>query len=185
MIDHLLESREFMITTISDEEILAAAAILAKLQPGYLPEPLFDQITRLHVTSTVVLALLRITDSATPEILLIRRGTGPNEPIWPGHWHLPGTMLRPTDAEGGYDDAFKRLLSETGELAGTALKHGTAFVRTAFTKTKRGPELTQVFVAEIKGEPKAGKFFPVDKLPRPIIEHELAYIQEATAKLLS
>ena len=170
---------------LTDKEIAHVATLLAQLEPGYLPELIFDQVTRLHVTATVVVVPLRKTTSGV-EVLLVQRGTGPTEPVWPGHWHLPGTMIRPSDSEGHFEEAFNRIFhgdkhNGHGELGGTNIQGEPTFVRTAFTKTKRGPELTQVFYAPVVGDPKAGKFFPVTKLPLPHLEHEVAYIQEAAA----
>ncbi len=165
-----------MVFELSEEEINKAADLLSKLQPGYLPQRLFDEVNRLHVSSTVVVVPLRRT-AAGPEVLLIKRGHGPTDPVWPGHWHLPGTMLRPTDKEGDYSDAFRRILQS--ELKNTAISGEPEFIRTAFTETKRGREHTQLFWVEVTGEPREGAFFPVDGLPSPIIEHEKAYIQEA------
>ncbi|HEU4984393.1 MAG TPA: NUDIX hydrolase [Nitrososphaera sp.] len=155
--------------------------MLAKLQPGYLPQRLFDEVNRLHVSSTIVIVPLRRAQTGL-EVLLIKRGFGPTDPVWPGHWHLPGTMLRPNDKEGDYSDAFQRILQ--GELKNTATSGEQQFILTAFTETKRGREHTQLYWIEIVGEPAEGEFFPVDQLPSPIIEHEKAYIQEA-AKIAS
>jgi len=167
---------------LNDDEIALAAGLLAKLEPGYLPEQLFDQIVRLHVNSTVVVVpLKKIAEEV--QVLLIQRGTGPNEPVWPGHWHLPGSMLRPTDIEGSYSSAFARVLH--GELNGVALGGEPIFVRAAFTQTKRGRELTQLYYVSVVGEPTHGAFFPLDNLPRPIIEHETVYIEEAAKAFLS
>lgn len=166
---------------LSEEEITAAANLLSKLEPGYLPQRLFDEINRLHVTSTIVIVPLRRTAEGL-QVLLVQRGHGPTDPVWPGHWHLPGTMLRPNDKEGDYSDAFRRILQ--GELNDTATSGEPTLIRTAFTETKRGREHTQLYWVEVTGEPAQGTFFPVNELPSPIIQHEPAYIQEA-AKIAS
>ena len=161
---------------MSEEEINKAAALLSKLKPGYLPQRLFDEINRLHVTSTVVVVpLVRLADG--PQVLLVQRGYGPNEPVWPGHWHLPGTMLRPDDKEGSYSDAFKRILD--GELGGVATSGQPEYVLTGFTETKRGREHTQVYWIEVTGKPVIGSLFPVSNLPIPNLEHEIPYIKAA------
>lgn len=162
---------------LTDDEIDLAASLLAKLEPGYLPTPIFDQVVRLVVTSTIVIAPLRLTPGGV-EVLLRMRGDEPTNPIWPGHWHLAGTMLRPSDKEGDYSSAFARLQDELG-AANTITPGSLHFVRTASTQTKRGREQTRVYFMAVGDEPLRGEFFPVDKLPRPIIEHEVAYIGEA------
>lgn len=165
-----------MVFNLSEEEINKAAGLLARLEPGYLPQRLFDEINRLHVTSTVVIAPLKRTPDGI-QILMTRRGNGPTDPVWPDHWHLPGSMLRPTDKEGDYSDAFSRILD--GELKGVEIEGRPVFLRTAFTETRRGRELTQVYYVMVQGEPPEGTLFPVNQLPSPLLEHEVPYIQEA------
>lgn len=165
---------------LTGDEINLVASLLAKLEPGYLPEPIFDQAVRLVVCSTIVIVPLKKTPRGLA-VLLRPREKDRDDPVWPGFWHLPGTMLRPSDKEGDYSDAFGRLL--LGEIGTNQTSSSLTFVRTAFTKTKRGPEHTQLYYMLVDGEePAGGRFFPIDKLPKPIIEHEVGYIKEA-AKL--
>jgi hypothetical protein len=165
--------------SLTEDEIKQAASLLSKLQPGYLPQRLFDEINRLHVTSTVVVVpFVRMPQGL--HVLLIQRGTGPNDPVWPGHWHLPGTMLRPTDKPGDYTDAFARIFD--GELAGARRAGEPSPLKTAFTQTKRGHELTPLYFVELVEAPRVGRLFPVDALPSPIIEHEPAYIRAAAQR---
>lgn len=164
----------------TSDEIHTAAAILAKLEPGYLPEPIFDQVTRLVVTSTVVIVALKQTPDG-PKVLLRMRGDELTNPIWPGHWHLPGTMLRPTDNETDYSSAFARLLKGELGMGDTTLSASLQYVRTAFTQTKRGREVTRIYYVQLPDEPVRGELFPVDDLPKPIIEHEVNYIREVAA----
>ena len=162
--------------SLTADEISQAADLLAKLEPGYLPEPIFDQAVRLVVCSTIVIVPLKKTPRGL-EVLLRPREKDRDDPIWPGYWHLPGTMLRPSDKEGDYTDAFRRLLE--GEIGTTQTSDSLVFMRTAFTKTRRGPEHTQLYYMPVDSdELPGGQFFPVDKLPQPIIEHEIAYIKE-------
>lgn len=164
---------------LSDEEIKLAADLLSKLDIGYLPTPIFDQTIRLVVCSTIVIVPLKQTAKGF-EVLLRLRGDEPTNPVWPNHWHLPGTMLRPTDKPGDYSDAFNRLQDEMG---GTVRHDQLRFIRTAFTQTKRGRELTQLYYMMVTGGKKLrGAFYPIDKLPAPILEHEIAYIREAASK---
>lgn len=168
---------------LTGDEINLAASLLAKLQPGYLPEPLFDQITRLVVCSTIVVVVCKKTPQGLQVLLCKREGDKPGNRTWPGHWHLPGTMLRPSDKAGDYSDAFNRLLQ--GELGSTIPQSSLHFIRTAFAQTKRGHEHTSLHYLVIDtDEPLQGQFFPLNQLPKPLIEHEVPYIQEAV-KLVS
>lgn len=167
---------------LNSDEIEVAAGLLAKLELGYVPEPLFDQLTRLMVCSTIVIVPLKQTPQGWQVLLCKRGGAGPGNRTWPDHWHLPGTMLRPSDKEGDFSDAFDRLLK--GEIGSTVSSRSLHFIRTAFTETKRGRELNQLYYVLItKDEPLNGTFFPVDNLPTPIIEHEIAFIKEAAASV--
>ena len=162
--------------SLSETEINTAASLLAKLEAGFLPQRLFDQITRLHVTATVVCVPLKQTAEG-PQVLLIQRGSGAHDPVWPGYWHLPGGMIRPTDTPGSYRDVFERILQ--GEMKGVPLAGEPVFVQTTFADTRRGRELAQIYYVLLEGEPTVGAFFPVDKLPEPIIEHEPPYVRAA------
>lgn len=160
--------------SLTEDEISRAAGLLAKLEPGYLPEKLFIEINRLHVASTVVVVPLKRAKNGV-EVLLIERGS--DDPIWPNYWHLPGTMLRPSDKEGDYSDAFRRIFED--ELQNIKTIGEPEHVKTAFTETRRGREHTPVYWIEVIDQPKEGRFFPINNLPARKIEHETAYIQEA------
>lgn len=167
---------------LTGDEINLVASLLKKLEPGYLPEPIFDQVVRLVVCSTIVVVPLKKTAQGL-QVLLRPRDQDRDDPIWPGHWHLPGTMLRPSDKKGDYSDAFDRLLRD--ELGCTIKRDQLHFIRTHFTQTKRGPEHTPLYYLLVNDDqPLNGRFFPVDDLPTPIIKHEAAYIQEA-AKIVA
>jgi hypothetical protein len=162
---------------LSEAEITTAASLLAKLEPGYLPQALFNEFTRLSVTATVVLVVLH-KGADEPEVLLVQRE--PNDPIWPSYWHLPGSVLRPNDHEGDYRDAFKRII--TSELGGINVQTDPLLIRTAFTQTKRGREITRVYTTTTKEAPKNGALFRINELPQVMIDHELSYIQSAISK---
>ena len=77
-----------------DELANLAAECLERLEPGRQPLPLFTQLARLVVTSTVEMVPLKNTGE-NPKVLLAKRSD--DDPWWPGQWHLPGTVLLPTD----------------------------------------------------------------------------------------
>lgn len=103
-----------------------------------------------------------------------------DDPVWPEYWHLPGTMLRPNDKAGDYTDAFRRILKD--ELQNVSISSEPTFFKLAFTETLRGRESTQIYAVEVTGKPTQGKFFPVNQLPVPRIDHETTYIQEVAAQ---
>ncbi len=159
---------------LSEDEIQQAADLLAKLQPGFLPLPIFIQLARLTVTPVIELVPLRLRND-TVEVLLMQRP--PDDPTWPGLWHTPGTVLRATDQEGSYRDAFERLLND--ELAGVIAQSEPQFVETLFHQVKRGRECAQVFYMEVSGEPIEGKYFAAEKLPENTVDTQWNFIKHA------
>ena len=108
---------------MSKEELAAlAAACLERLEPGRQPFSLFEQLARHVVTSTVEIVPLLQSDGAQ-KVLLARRPD--DDPWWPGMWHLPGTILLPSDAANDtrdYDTPIERLLHD--EFHGSIAKVG-------------------------------------------------------------
>jgi hypothetical protein len=159
---------------LDDVAIAEVARLLGKLKPGYLPTPIFDEVARLYVTATIVIVPLYMAPHHA-SVQLVKRRNG--DPVWPSYWHLPGTVLRPTDHEGDFADAFDRLFH--GELKNSVPAMSPTLLRTAFTQTARGREISQIFYVVLDKEPVGDGVFDVTNLPSPIIEHEPAYIAEA------
>lgn len=90
------------------------AALLSSMEPGFLPYDIFVQIARLVVLSIIEFVPLRKNKNGNIEVLLLSRGM--DDPIWPGELHTPGTVVRPTDTQGGMYLAFERILDD--ELKG-------------------------------------------------------------------
>ncbi|MGI9027314.1 MAG: NUDIX domain-containing protein, partial [Candidatus Saccharimonadales bacterium] len=156
---------------LTPEVIQDTADKLSQLEPGFLPLPIFLQITRLAVTSIVEVVPLRKNGDAV-EVLLLKRPA--DDPHWPNQLHTPGTVLRPTDREHNYSDAFKRILND--ELGITTPQEPT-FVTTVFHRVNRGTELALVFYLEIPGETASGDFYDSDKLPSGVVETQLEFIK--------
>ena len=81
----------------------AAAAFLQSLEAGYQPFPLFRQLRRLVVMSTVELVPIH-TSSEKLQVLVGQRPTGPEEPWWGGQLNLPGSVLLPNESLNDYHD---------------------------------------------------------------------------------
>lgn len=162
---------------LSPREIAAAKETLAKLEPGLLPLDIFLQVARLCVTTTVEMVPLRHNlDNGKDEVLLVRRES--DDPIWPNMLHIPGTVLRSTDRQGDYSDAFKRIFD--GELGGVKTDGEPVFIRNAFQQVKRGRELALVHYVELSEQPPNGQFYATDELPEDLVDHQLTYIREAS-----
>lgn len=164
-------------TEPTPEEIATAAKTLSRLRPGFLPLSIFLETTRLTVSSIVeVVPLRKIGDSV--QVLLTKRAD--DDPNWPGMFHTPGTVVRPTDEEGSYASAFERILA--GELASVELGGEPQYVNSVLHKVKRGMEDAKVFFVEVNGEPTTGTFHDVTALPENVVDTQIDFIQMAAEK---
>ena len=141
---------------------------------------------KFALTAIETVFLRRSAVSGKVEILLIQRPA--TDAHYPNQWHSPGTMLRAVDfqeetvtgedipAYDGFKKAFDRLAQS--EL-GIGFKTAPRQIMSIFHYTPRGPEVALIFLCELEGEPKAGRFFAVDHLPENLIEHHHRIIEAA------
>jgi hypothetical protein len=135
--------------TASTEELsLLAAACLERLEPGFQVLPLYSQLARHTVGSTVEVFGVEASENE-PRILFSQRPDSDN--WWGGQWHIPGSVLLPTDELRSVHD-FRHPVERIfgGELA-NLVEHDTAL--TLFDLQRRdgarGPELTPFFWTSI------------------------------------
>jgi hypothetical protein len=159
--------------TLSDKEILTLITLLKRLEPGKLPLPVFLEIARLNVIPIIEIVPLRKKDGKI-QVLLTKRDD--NDPNWPGMYHTPGTVVRASDVNSEYNEAFGRILE--GELVGLRTSE-PVFVYPLLHKVKRGMESSLVFWVEVKEDPKIGEFFDIDSLPENIIDTQVEFIKKA------
>jgi hypothetical protein len=152
------------------------AGLLAKLEPGLLPYPVFLQVARLVTLPIVEIVPLRKTRIDTIEILLTKRPD--DDPHWPGKLHTPGTVIRATDSEGSYEDAFERILE--GELAGIKTSQ-PVFVQNLLHHEGRGMADAHIYYVEVYSEPFEGSFYDVDHLPETIAWSQPIFIETAVS----
>lgn len=161
---------------LSSEEVHDVVNGLSKLDPGVLPFEIFHAVTRLVATPIVELVPVRLNEDGKPEILLLRREA--NDPVWPNQLHVPGTVVRGSDEEGSFKDAFNRI---SKELGGIALENPT-LVKNIIHHSGRGMEVSQIYWADIGDiEPAQGEFFAADNLPDNIVQSQLDFIPDAVA----
>jgi hypothetical protein len=154
---------------LTEEEINLARELLSKLEPGFLPPPIFYEITRLTAVPIIEVVPLRFNSGKT-QILLLPRSS--NDPTWPNQLHVPGTVIRATDT---MDIAFRRIFD--GELNGSG--HGEAeFVQNILHNSGRGMEASQIYWVEILDEPKTGQFYNANDLPQTLVRSQLDFISE-------
>jgi hypothetical protein len=89
-------------------------------------------------------------------------------------YHTPGTVVRATDTDRDYKDAFKRILK--GELSGVKTS-APVFIYSLLHKSKRGTESALIFWVEVLGKPKIGKFFRTKSLPKNIVDTQIEFIE--------
>jgi hypothetical protein len=164
----------------TESEIAEVVRILSRLEPGYLPLPLFLAIARLTATSVIEVVPLRVMNGNV-QVLLTKRPD--DDPNWPGMLHTPGTVVRSSDTEGDYSSAFKRILED--ELASVELDGQPQFVTSLLHKVKRGMEDANVYYVVVKGSPTAGEFYDVDTLPENVVDTQIDMIHLAASKLSS
>lgn len=161
------------------KEIQTAARVLSKLEPGFLPRPIFEQVTRLNVTPIIELVPLR-KGANYIEVLLLKRAD--DDPSWPGMLHTPGTVLRSTDIKSGIEGALERIFTE--ELGVSPISH-PIFYDTVFHKVKRGSELASVYYVDMdSAEVAAGQWYRVDNLPDSIVDTQIKFIKTCARDFL-
>lgn len=162
---------------LTPEEIDATTALLKKLEPGLLPEPIFIALSRLVVMVAVEFLVLRKTGAGV-EILLTQRPH--NDPIWPGKWHSPGTIIRPTD--DSLQSCFDRLYED--ELGGVDLLSPRP-VGISYGAGDRGTGLTMEYVLDASEiNVPTGQFFSLENLPENYIEEQLPMWKRAISSFM-
>ncbi|EKE18596.1 MAG: hypothetical protein ACD_9C00288G0005 [uncultured bacterium] len=166
---------------ITEEEIKIVSDILKKLEPGFLPLPIFLEVARLYVSCIVEIVPL-YNDNGKAKVLLQEREA--NDPIWGGKLHTAGTVVRANDEEGSFKDAFKRLIGQ--ELQNISIKKDPVFVSFIFHQSLRGRELAVVFYVELATNEvlHLGKLYDVEKLPNEIVNTQINFIQEAARQFV-
>ncbi len=158
------------------EQIQEAASVLNGLEPGFLPGPIFEQVTRLCVTPIVEVVPLRTSPTGNTEVLLLKRDD--DDPNWPGMLHTPGTVLRATDLNNGIDGAINRIFRDELKIETPP----TVFVTSFFHKVKRGAEIASVYYADLNELEVVGDWHPVANLPGTIVDTQIEFINRAAEK---
>lgn len=159
------------------DDIKIVSQKLAQLKPGILPLPIFLEVSRLCVLSTVEIVPIRLGKNNSIQVFLGKRKK--DDPNWPNMFHAPGTVIRETDREGNFEDAIKRIL--TDELKDVKIEVGPIFVKPVFRDLGRGKETALIHWAIIKGSCPLGKYFNIDSLPGDIIKKQVKDIKMAVS----
>ena len=161
--------------SLVNKEIKQVAILLSRLQPGFLPYPIFEQIARIVALPIIEFIPLRFNPDRQVEVLLLRRSD--EDPLFAGLMHTPGTVVRADDETKGEmhaHTAFERLLND--ELGGVSVS-APEYVGSIFHSSIRGVEQAQLFWVEVlEQDPAIGEFWPVDSLPSSLIDSQRDFI---------
>lgn len=162
---------------MTDQDIQQTQQLLAQLEPGTLPPPIFEEVTRLSVTAILELVPYRRVGEGKFEILVIPQSQ--DDPHWPGQLHTPGTVLLPTDSDD-YREALERAFAEVGRQSSG---YAPQYVGTLFHTVSRGKELTLVLAVEITDEREKDHWIALAEVPEVVIDTQVTFIEHTVAKV--
>lgn len=117
-----------------------------------LPKPIFDAL--LQMRPTVAVDIIAVNSKG--ELLLTWR----DDQWWRG-WHFPGGLLR-------FGETFLERLEKTSKRElGVGIKSAKFLTVKNYGEHERGHDVSIVFLCQLKGKPKHGRFFA--KKPKPMI----------------
>ena len=146
--------------------------MLNELEPGLLPQDVFEAIARLVVVPTFVIIPLFRRDGET-RVLLTRRDDGDTH--YAGLLHPAGKIMLATDES--LTAIFERLIKS--ELPDISPVSPPVFVAQFFETITRGKEIALVHFLEII-DPKSGaETFDAANLPSDVISTDLHRIERA------
>lgn len=144
--------------------------LLRDCTPGNLSEPVFEAIARVAVYPAVEVIPYR-RKGREIEVGLLKRPQ--DDRHWPGMWHLPGTVLRPTDAS--LHDAFERLYADEFEPPNESQPE---FMGVGMVAYRRGTGLTieHALRFDMKTQDTKLSFFNINDLPVNFIVEQQAIL---------
>ncbi len=169
----------------AEQRAVVASEYLAGVEPGFLPLPLFKEVSRLMVINTVEVVLIQPEDDL--KVLLTKRP--PTDPWWANKLHIPGSVVLPTDPVDGVSDfsgTINRILDN--ELAGSVKVVDTInFLEPQRRVGPRGHEATTVHWAEASVSeellPDSAGLFELDSLrlyqPEALVDGTVQTVERA------
>jgi hypothetical protein len=111
-------------------------------------------------------------------VYLLQRN--PDDALWAGQYHVPGTIVLATDQPGSFGDALQRIVG--GKLANYQATD-IVLVDTQLCKVSRGAEVAIVYMAMLTSAPNQDSLFDPEALPSNMIEGQADFIKAALKKL--
>lgn len=148
------------------------AKLLGQIDPRQpLGTELFDSIAKLSVSVAIETVSFRI-ENGKIEVYLTQRS--PIDTAYPNQWHCPGSFIRPGEE---ISDVLQRLEKKETGIIFKGANHIATVNNPAET---RGHIVQLIHLCEICGQGR-GKWFPLDQLPKNIVEQHRIIIQKALA----
>lgn len=163
-------------TSITKDEAEKLVRLIDKCQPGNLPSNVFESVAKVAVYPALEFVLLRYSRSEI-ETLLFRRAA--SDPVWPSLFHVPGTVLRPTDED--IQSAISRLIHEELSIPGLRFSK-PVFTGVHINKYIRGTGLGIEYWVEVMDvDDVDGTFFNVNNLPMDFIQEQRGILDRAVS----
>lgn len=168
---------------LTSEEDQQLTNLLSKWEGGSISTPVFTELARMTPQPIVEIVIFREKNGVL-ETLLIPRPD--DDIVWPGKFHTPGTALRTSDYyredHNPLNGAFERIQNKN-EL-NTTFVSPPIFAGRLHRLGDRGPEVAEVYIAELPEEPSKSKnhiWYPVEQLANnsSFIQHQLEHVQMA------
>lgn len=157
---------------ITEQEAEKMAGMLSKFDRGFYPFPVFVEFCRLNKLSAIEIVPLVQFEPGNPKILLIKRED--NDRFWPGQYHTPGCIVRPTDS---LEDAKNRVIVE--EMQSPVVVIPPVLVTVADHNTERWDNLMILHWMLIEEPGVVGELFEYKRLPKNIVKSQLSLIYTA------
>ncbi len=151
---------------------------LAEFEPGKLPLDIFNQIARLNVVPVVEVVPFYRTEQGNIKIYLLQRDNDDN--LWPGQYHIPGTIVSATDHAGSFMDAINRIVNSR---LSNYFPDNPQMVDVQLCKVVRGMEVAIIFMTELRISPDPKSLFDLNNLPKNMINGHEGFIKTAKQKI--
>ena len=171
----------YSLNMITDEEIKHTVTSLRKLEPGFLPKDIFNEVARLSVLTAVEIVPLKMDQANKVQVLLLKRGE--DDPFWKGMLHTPGAIIIASDRVGTFEDAINRVIQK--ELLSSPHIGSPVFTEVINIQHEIGRANCLVHWLEMTDEPKIGEYYYTDELPDNLISSQIEMIRNTAERFKS